>query len=177
MKTADWALVISLCSAAISLAGFVWNVWSKFIYPKPKVLVSFNFMTIIQQGAVDREALSLSATNMGPGPTTLQSALVRRKHDNWFKKPGYGLLNPLHGLDGGVQTRGPFSGGLPRKIEVGEQFSAYFIPNHEFLAGDGYDRIGFNDTFGRLHWAPKKDIARTKPHIIAALRASPPDLE
>jgi hypothetical protein len=45
VTTADWALVISLCSAVVSLAGFVWNVWSKFIYPKPRVQVSFNFMT------------------------------------------------------------------------------------------------------------------------------------
>jgi hypothetical protein len=36
MTTADWALVISLCSVAVSLAGFVWNVWSKFIYPRAK---------------------------------------------------------------------------------------------------------------------------------------------
>jgi hypothetical protein len=25
MTVADWALVISICSAAISIAGFVWN--------------------------------------------------------------------------------------------------------------------------------------------------------
>ena len=31
MTTADWALVISLCSFAVALAGFVWNVWSKFM--------------------------------------------------------------------------------------------------------------------------------------------------
>jgi hypothetical protein len=33
MTTADWALVISICSAIVSLASFVWNVWSKFVYP------------------------------------------------------------------------------------------------------------------------------------------------
>ena len=47
MTVADWALVISICSAAVLLAGFVWNVWSKFIYPKPKVAVSFQFMTMM----------------------------------------------------------------------------------------------------------------------------------
>jgi hypothetical protein len=40
MTTADWALIISLCSLLLAMAGFVWNVWSKFIYPKPKVRVS-----------------------------------------------------------------------------------------------------------------------------------------
>jgi len=56
---------------------------------------------------------------------------------------------------------GPFSGGLPKKIEVGEQFSAYFVADHEALAESDFDRIGFVDTFNRLHWAPKSDL--TKP--------------
>jgi hypothetical protein len=29
-----WALIISIASAAVSLAGFVWNIWSKF-YARP----------------------------------------------------------------------------------------------------------------------------------------------
>jgi hypothetical protein len=47
MTTADWALVISLLSAATSLAGFIWSVWSKFIYPKPRVRVSFSMVSVI----------------------------------------------------------------------------------------------------------------------------------
>jgi len=41
MQTADWALVIGLFSLVVSVASFIWNVWSKFIYPKPVVRVSF----------------------------------------------------------------------------------------------------------------------------------------
>ena len=37
MTTADWALAVSLFSFVVALAGFVWNVWSKFIYPRAKV--------------------------------------------------------------------------------------------------------------------------------------------
>jgi hypothetical protein len=44
MTVVDWALVIGLFSAAIALASFVWNVWSKFIYPKPKVQMSFGYI-------------------------------------------------------------------------------------------------------------------------------------
>ena len=36
MTTADWALVVSLFSFLVALAAFVWNVWSKFIYPRAK---------------------------------------------------------------------------------------------------------------------------------------------
>ena len=65
MQTADWALVISLCSFGVSLAAFVWNVWSKFIYPKPQVQVAFRMMTIVQGGSADESILSLSATKHG----------------------------------------------------------------------------------------------------------------
>jgi hypothetical protein len=33
-------------------------------------------------------------------------------------------------------TVGPFGGGLPKTLAVGEQFSFYFIPDHESLASD-----------------------------------------
>jgi hypothetical protein len=34
MTTAVYAFVLSIFSFVVSLAAFVWNVWSKFIYPK-----------------------------------------------------------------------------------------------------------------------------------------------
>ncbi|QOZ09558.1 hypothetical protein [Bradyrhizobium sp. CCBAU 51765] len=38
MQTADWALIIGVFSLVVSAAGFLWNVWSKFIYPKTGAL-------------------------------------------------------------------------------------------------------------------------------------------
>ena len=46
-----------------------------------------------------------------------------------------------------------------------ETFSVYFIPNHTHLAADTYDRIGFDDTFGRNNWADRAELKRTKPFI------------
>jgi hypothetical protein len=98
MQTADWALVISILSAAISLAGFVWNVWSKFIYPKPQVNVHFSMVSAFHPGnALDPDpvtALCVSATNMGPAETTLLSALVLTK-PHWFSEKKFALLNVL----------------------------------------------------------------------------------
>jgi hypothetical protein len=78
MTTADWALVISIISALISLAAFVWNIWSTFIYPKAKVRVSFGMVSITAIGSPDpvSKVLALSVTNMGPGEVTLNSALI-----------------------------------------------------------------------------------------------------
>jgi hypothetical protein len=186
MTVADWALVISLCSALVSLASFVWNVWSKFIYPKPSVVVSFQFVTMMTPAPHDaaslthseNNALSLSATNMGPGAVTLYNVVATYGFSGWLRqKPKrLGLLNPLpHFPEYPGQfevTAGPFAGGLPKKLEVGEQFSAYFIPDHDSLAKDDVDRIGFYDTFGRYHWAPKSDLDRARKYIREACDAA-----
>jgi len=123
VSTADWALVISICSAIVSLAGFVWNVWSKFIYPKPRVQVSFSFMRVVQGNFSGEKVLVLSATNMGPVQVTLYYALVT--YSRWAPRlSSVGVLNPLHNYP--AQTThsiGPFGGGLPKKLDVGEQFS------------------------------------------------------
>jgi hypothetical protein len=176
MTVADWALVVSLCSVAIALGSFVWNIWSVFIFPKAKVRVSFSMSTIFHPGTLhhDKDVLTLSATNMGPGDVTLHGAIVRRKKAHLFqRRHGYSLLNPL--IDPYTNdSHGPFSGGLPKKVGVGESFSVYLIPNHTILAEEGYDRIGFDDTFGRHHWAPKSQIVKTKPHIKAAIEQMGP---
>jgi hypothetical protein len=178
MQTADWALVISICSAAISLAGFIWNVWSKFIYPKPKVHVSFQMMTIFRAGySVQPDVLVLSATNMGPAEVTLRTAIIAFPTTfQWQKFTRFALLNPLHDFPTVSDLSiGPFGGGLPKKLAVGEQFSAYFIPDHEGLAKGDYQRIGFDDTFGSLHWAPRRHILAALPSIREACRIAGKD--
>lgn len=176
MTTADWALVISILSAASSLAGFVWSVWSKFIYPKPVVRVHFSMVDVVDHESPDTfSLLCLSAANMGPVEVTLKKALIAFPR-TWLKEKGYGILNvlpgiPAHSLELGDELdlgSGPFAGGFPKKIGVGEEFSVYLIPDHETLARGDYQRIGFDDSFGREHWAPRRDILETMPHIRAA---------
>jgi len=177
MTVADWALIISICSAVVSAAGFVWNVWSKFIYPKPKVRVSFSFMTLMVPAQADRSltrsennALALSATNHGPIEVTLYSVIAAGGFRWWKRRPTtIGLLNPIPSFPDYPgqynEASGPFAGGLPKKIEVGAQFTSYFVPDHETLATDQMERIGFTDTFGRFHWAPSKDLLKVRKHI------------
>jgi hypothetical protein len=184
VTTADWALVISICSAVVSLAGFVWNVWSKFIYPKPNLRVHLSMVTFIEphaDDAGDLQALSLSATNMGPVEITLKKAMIVFQR-SWFADKTYGILNVLPGPPSSSDYEseyelggGPFAGGFPKKLAVGEQFSVYLVPDHETLARGDYERIGFDDSFGRTHWAPRRDIAETLPHIREACEKSGKD--
>lgn len=184
MSTADYALLVSLFSAAVSLGGFVWNVWSKFIYPRPRVRVSFALSFIVADGAKDKdEVIALHATNMGPTEVTVSSALIRKKkREFWRRGHDYGLLNPLHNFPVYRNlTIGPFGGGLPKKLAVGEQFSLYFVPVHEGLADKDIERVGVNDTFGRIHWASYKDTLETlmkvRKRYADSLQSAPSERE
>jgi len=193
MTTADWALVISILSAIVSLTSFVWNVWSKFIYPKPAVRVSLAMVQVVEPGSdYIPSVLRLGATNMGPGEVSLSNALTQfRGHS--YQSEGFGLLSTLdnYPLHQDIE-RGYFGAGFPAKVAVGEQFSAYLYPAHERLAKGDYQRIGFTDSFGRNHWAPRQDILKALPYIreecekaginwrgsqrVTASRTCPPDL-
>lgn len=174
MTTADWALVISICSAIVSLAGFVWNVWSKFIYPKPVLRVHFAMVAIMgNDSSDDFDLLCLTATNMGPVEVTLRSALVVFAR-SFIKEKRYAILSGLPGVPSSIldyeiaRSAAPSTGGLPKKLAVGEEFSVYFVPDHESLAKGDYQAIGFYDSFGQEHWAPRRNILEALPFIREA---------
>jgi hypothetical protein len=116
MTTADWALVVSMFSFAVSLAGFVWNVWSKFIYPRAKVRSYIGLMLIVGDGGPIRKTISLSATNYGPTDITLSSIAAKRKQGFlWFRtNRKLALINPVDHPDTN-NTTGFFSEQLSQK--------------------------------------------------------------
>ncbi|MGY8635817.1 hypothetical protein RAD15_25430 [Bradyrhizobium sp. 14AA] len=169
MQTGDWALIISILSLIVSLAAFVWNVWSKFIYPKPVVSVTFSMVQVVELGSDETpEVLTLRATNMGPSEVTLTHVMIDLR-ERFSPDKGFGLLSTLdnYPLHQDV-TRGHFGAGLPAPVPVGGQYTAYLVPDHERLAKGDYQRIGFSDTFGRHHWAPRRNILEALPYIRAA---------
>jgi hypothetical protein len=157
MTTADWALVISILSAMISLVALAWNVWSKFIYPKPSFVVTFSVANIWERNKVSAPFFSLSITNHGPIPATVTGSFARMGR-GWFKRPELGFINPLsnfpHNL---MHTQGPFSGGLPKKLEVGEEFSLKYWYGKNWM-DEKPTAIGVRDTFGRFHWCSRTNI-------------------
>jgi hypothetical protein len=172
MQTADWALVISIISLGIAAASFVWNVWSKFIYPKPVVRVSFS---MVKRGSDD--VLRLDVTNMGPIDVTLMEPLVWYNHGP-FKDKKYSTFYVLPrapllaDLDREFRNRGGLAEGFPKRLKVGESWSVYLVPDHEMLARGDYEGIGFRDAFRRCHWAPRRDILEALPSIRSACESS-----
>ena len=75
--TADYALIVSICSAGLSLMSFVWGIWSKFIYPRGKVraklLVSPDPKSdFFRVGS----GFVIEAVNLGPGDVVLRGPVV-----------------------------------------------------------------------------------------------------
>jgi hypothetical protein len=157
VNTADWALVISLGSVLLSLAGFIWNVWSKFIYPKPRVSCGF----LIMLGGNAGEAIAITVVNHGPMEITIKNAQLERRA--LWNTDQFGLLFPLHNFPyvRGM-TQGPFSGGLPKKLAVGDEFSLYFPPNHLDFADEKWTDVVLVDTFDRHHRAPRRNMAAVR---------------
>jgi len=161
MTTADWAFVISIGSFLLALLSFVWNVWSKFIYPKARVRPTIAIMELASKNRKGGDFISLSATNYGPTDVTLHAAISRKRQPyiRWKRNTKFFILNPLDGANGNTSS-GPFSGGLPKKLLVGEQFSALFPGSvaKKWVAEDKLSDYGFADTFGRNHWCSRKNI-------------------
>lgn len=171
MTTGDWAFVISIFSTVLSLAGFVWSVWSHFLYPKPKVRATIGIFQTYSAGRPPSPSfLSMSATNYGPGEVTITHAggtgrSLRPKRealDFMFKiatspEPWNSTL-PQYDVFG--------FGLLPKKLAVGEQFNVQMSMDQS-LFDDHYRAkgVGFRDTFGRWHFVSKKQLKRLRADL------------
>jgi hypothetical protein len=166
METADWALLISLLSLLLAIASFVWNVWSKFIYPKPRLAVGFQKMSILQGGVWRQPHFSMTITNHGPIKTTVYLAVARFRTKNPFK-PQNGILNPIHNFPNEPYVGiGPFGGGLPFELEVGKDLRLQFPYEIDGFFGDALLRIGVTDVFGNSHWVRPKILSAAKKQFL-----------
>ena len=112
MSTSDFAFLLSGISLAIALLVLAWNVSEKFIFVKPRLQVSFGVFRVVQSGKIGKALLSLTITNMGPGPAIIHSCIIKARK-RWVWQKQFGMLNPIHNDPAGdVPTSiGPFSGG------------------------------------------------------------------
>lgn len=171
MSTSDWAIIISLASFGVSLAGFLWNVWSKFIYPKAKVRVHGGIFETFTPGiGKGASFINLSATNFGPGEITLTHAIVNEPR-LWPLREGMtGLLKLM--VTDPDHSRPQYdvfgNGQLPRKLAVGEQMSVRLSKSAElFKDAASSRRIGFADSFGRNHWCSRKATRKLRQALAA----------
>lgn len=160
METSDWALVISILSLGVALGSLAWNVWSKFIYPKPKLRVVASVILIIEQGSRGDppKLIRVSATNHGPISIKLTGPTVTARK-GWLKTT-LGIPKPLVAPFASDQVD-PFAG-FPATIAVGETKEIYFPYAADSLFRRGVIKIGVADSFDRVHWAPRRHVTAIK---------------
>ena len=72
------------------------------------------------------------------------------------------MLHPIHGDPASAEpiSVGPFSGGLPSKIEPGEVKSFYFPYDKDCFLKERIHRAGICDTYGRNNWCRRRDVKK-----------------
>jgi hypothetical protein len=135
---------------------------------KPALQVSFGVWHILQPATAGsltrsgRSLLVLTVTNMGPGPAVLSTCIAKTKA-HWWTRPELGTLNPIHDpTDPHPKSIGPFSAGLPTKIDAGDVKSFYFPYDRDCFLKNGLVRIGINDTYHRNTWCHRRDMQKAK---------------
>jgi hypothetical protein len=109
-----------LCFA---VAGFVWNVWSKFIFPKPRIEVKISFTYAVGGSSDWPSAISLTAINHGPLEVTLKRAIGFISPSFPFGKPKRAILMAYRNWPHShAETQLGETPGLPTRLPVGEQF-------------------------------------------------------
>ena len=167
MTTSDYALAVAIASIFISVLALCWNVWQKFIFVKPSVHVAFGLYNVMQPASdglihrTGRKLLDLTVTNMGPGPVVVYSCIAKEGWRGWGKSR-LGLLNPIHGDPTHPQPTsvGPFSAGLPLRIDAGDTKTFYFPYSKDIFLQDNIRRVGINDTYHRNTWCSRSDVRK-----------------
>ncbi len=161
MTMATAAFVISLLSMLIALTSLAWNIWSKFIYPKAKLEITCGVKVVVSN-VIEDEVFEITMVNHGPTDTKITHCCV--SEEDLDGRKSVGLINPLHMYPSLKRhSVGPFGGGLPKDLKIGESFTLYF-PYEEgikFITKD-LDRFFIVDVFGKRHYCKKKDAQEVK---------------
>lgn len=159
LTTADYALIVSIFALTITIGNFVWNVWSKFIFPKPHLEVGIFIMTALTLGDNSTpKAICMSAVNHGPGEVELTTSIGRVRRKKFWKKPMGAVFKSYNNwpFDMDSFTLGGYN--LPQRLSVGQRYQMFLRPSPNNYAD--LTKFGFADTFGRNHWASTSSVRR-----------------
>ena len=151
MDSSTTTILVSGLSLSISALALGWNIYRDVIL-KSKVKVSAGVLMTVSQSQKSEKFIGITAVNHGPGTANLQMICAKSKVDGLM-----GLFRSDHGIIKYI-PQSPLSSALPGKVEMGDK-TLYQLPyTDECFLKHKIKAIGVSDVFGRVHWAPKKDI-------------------
>jgi len=146
------AILISIISVLIASISLGWNIYRDVVL-KAKVVVTFNVVHIIHETLPNKpQYLSLTATNFGPGPVNM-SMICAKEAQLWrrlLRKTRHAVITPDY--------TNPMSAKLPHKVEVGDKIDLLLPYDKDCFLGSVFTHVGISDYFGRIHWAPWKQL-------------------
>ncbi|MEW7987350.1 MAG: hypothetical protein ACH255_19890 [Candidatus Thiodiazotropha sp.] len=156
METAQIAILISVVSACIAGISLGWNIYRDVII-KPKVDIIFGVKMIVTPGSNERpEYVIITATNFGPGATTISMIQVRYA-PLWRR-----LLRKAKNAVIIHDYENPLSGQLPSKLEVGDKIDLILPYDENCFLNEEWTHVGVWDYFGKSHWAKKRQLKEAR---------------
>jgi hypothetical protein len=175
--TADYALVISLFSAVLAVASFVWSIWSHFIFPKAKIRVwadiqylnrnnyhsasiraDSSFAADMNPDEMELPTVSVTISNFGPGEVIVTNGLMSLKRGHPRKKDGHAIIIAYQSYPDDLTGNRLNSGGLPAELVVGQTLRLNYPVCDEWFENGAMNKLGVTDTFNRHHWASTKNM-------------------
>jgi len=149
------AILLSSGSLCISIFVLGWNVYRDVVL-KARVSVRLQLSFIAHGEYKSPTKTSLAATNLGPGKI-ICSGIHAKVAPLWrrlLRRTEFAFIMPDY--------TDPYSSKLPRELNVGEVCNLFLPFDKDCFLAKPYTHIGIADTFGRYHWAPRRDVARVR---------------
>ena len=156
MKPINLAIIISFLSLLVAAFSIGWNIYRDVIM-KARLRVNFMIAMISHPTFSEPlERLNISATNFGPGK--IKCSMLQLKETSFWKRI---IRKDKHAVLINDYTD-PLSSPLPCDLDVGESATFLFKLNQDCFLLEDWTHIGVSDSFGRIHWAPKKNVSVAK---------------
>ena len=148
-------ILISLGALVLSCFALGWNVYRDVIL-KPRLKVRLMISFVLHGEYQSPDKISINATNFGPNRIRCES-IHAKNAPLWrliLRKVEYAFI-----VD---DYTDPYSTRLPCELEVGQNCKLFMPFEKDCLFAESFTHVGITDSFGRTHWAPKKDIVKAR---------------
>jgi hypothetical protein len=147
---------ISLLALIVSAISLGWNIYRDVLL-KPRVRVRLQ-MGQLHHPTFDEPVTSLilSATNHGPGP--VKCITIKAKEAQWWRRLRHSVKHAVIMPD----WTNPLSGKLPASLDVGNQVDLMLPWDTDSFVKYPFTHVGLSDTYGRIHWARRRDISQAR---------------
>ena len=152
------AISIAVFSLFISAVMAGWTIYRDAIQ-KPKFRVSIGLKTIYRAGRkTDGPHVFLEALNLGPIPNRIGMPNARLSWwERWIKrsdKAKYAFIYPDYQHTATTKAA--------ERIEIGDIATFVFPFDSDCFLKENFSKIGVTDGYGRLHWAPRKQLRKAQ---------------